>query len=198
MNHRATHLICSNAYGDKYRYALTFRLNVIRSGWVLDAWRRKDEPGFSAKDESFTAEHRLKIFEGCRVAFIGFSEQERTNMANLLRSYNGVETTIEDDDSCTHKVGSKILPDTKFEVHRTALTLQVVDDSILHHDQGTENPKYFVVKAEWFWTRIAEGYAPEDDFLYKDVRFSKYQVCSFTDVPFFSFKVHAKCKRRTS
>lgn len=166
MNHRATHLICTNAFGDKYRYALTFRLNVIRSGWVLDAWKKKDEPGFSAKEETFIAEHRLKIFEGCRIAFIGFPEQERANMANLLRSYNGVETTG-DDEMCTHKVRVEFI-DQLLRVH--VFIFQVVDDSILHHDQEIENPKYFVVKAEWFWTRIAEGYAPEDDFLYKDVR----------------------------
>lgn len=103
MNHRATHLICSNAYGEKYRYALTFRLNVVRSSWVLDAWRNKNKAGFVAKDETFTANHRLKIFEGCRVAFIGFPEHERTNMIELLRNYNGIETT-EIDESCTHKV----------------------------------------------------------------------------------------------
>lgn len=103
MNHRATHLICSNAYGDKYRYALTFRLNVVRSSWVMNAWMKRDEAGFCAKDESFTADHRLKIFEGCRVAFIGFPEHERLNMVDLLRSYNGVETS-RDDETCTHKV----------------------------------------------------------------------------------------------
>lgn len=106
MNHRATHLICSNAYGDKYRYALTFRLNVIRSSWVMDAWRRKNESGFSAKAENFTADHRLKIFEGCRIAFIGFPEHEKANMVSLLRSYNGVETAS-DDESCTHKVSRR-------------------------------------------------------------------------------------------
>lgn len=105
MNHRATHLICSNAYGEKYRYALTFRLNVIKSGWVLDAWRRKDEPGFSAKEDIFTAEHRLKIFEGCRVAFIGFNEKDHASMVNLLELYNGTETSSEDE-TCTHKVRS--------------------------------------------------------------------------------------------
>lgn len=33
-----------------------------------------------------------------------------------------------------------------------------------------EDSRCYNVKAEWFWTRIAEGYAPEDDFLYKDVK----------------------------
>lgn len=103
LNHRATHLICSNAYGEKYRYALTFRLNVVRSSWVKDAWRNKDMTDFSARDETFTANHAIKLFEGCRVAFIGFPDHERDNMIGLLRAYNGTETTS-DDESCTHKV----------------------------------------------------------------------------------------------
>jgi hypothetical protein len=48
--------------------------------------------------------------------------------------------------------------------------LQVVDENSVRYDHVNDDPKYYVVKAEWFWTRIAEGYAPEDDFLYKDVR----------------------------
>jgi protein ECT2 len=103
MNHKATHLVSSAAFGEKYRYALTFRLNVIRTSWIVDAWKNRDVPNFSAKDEAFTAEHRLKIFEGCRIAFIGFPENEKQNMVELLRSYNGVETTS-DDETCTHKV----------------------------------------------------------------------------------------------
>lgn len=103
LNHRATHLICSNAYGEKYRYALTFRLQVVRSSWVTDAWLNRNDAGFEAKNDIFTANHRLKVFEGCRVAFIGFSESEKGNMIDLLRSYNGIETAS-DDESCTHKV----------------------------------------------------------------------------------------------
>jgi len=103
LNHRATHLICTYAYGEKYRYALTFRLNVVRAKWVFDAWNHRDEENFSAKDENFSANHRIKIFEGCRVAFIGFPEQEEANMVKLLLSYNGVATTTSDE-TCTHKV----------------------------------------------------------------------------------------------
>lgn len=103
MSSKATHLICTNAYGDKYHYALTFKLNAVRSSWVMDAWRNRDELGFSANNEDFTQEHLLKTFEGCRVAFIGFPENEKANMVQLLRSYNGIETTSEDE-TCTHKV----------------------------------------------------------------------------------------------
>lgn len=107
MNHRATHLVCPSAYGDKYRYALTFRLNVVRPSWISEAWNNRHEDGFQAKNEKFSVDHRLKIFENCRVAFIGFTEPERVNMSNLLRSYNGVEVPS-DDENCTHKVSRKI------------------------------------------------------------------------------------------
>ncbi|CRK99989.1 CLUMA_CG013280, isoform B [Clunio marinus] len=178
MNHRATHLICSNAYGEKYRYALTFRLNVVRSSWVLNAWENRNEAEFSATNETFTTNHRLKIFEGCRVAFIGFPDFEKANMADLLRSYNGIETTS-DDDTCTHKV---------------------VDESTVKYDHGSEESKFFVVKAEWFWTRIAEGYAPEDDFLYKDymqsIRNEQAEKCERRDSLInYSAKTQRKRKR---
>jgi protein ECT2 len=78
----------------------------VRPTWVLDAWNRRNEIDFSTKLDSFTADHRLKIFEGCRVAFIGFPENERSNMSDLLRSYNGIETSS-DDEACTHKVSFK-------------------------------------------------------------------------------------------
>lgn len=45
----------------------------------------------------------------------------------------------------------------------------MIDEGSIRYDHGTDDVKYYIVKAEWFWTRIAEGYAPEDDFLYKDV-----------------------------
>lgn len=108
MNHRATHLVCPQAFGDKYRYALTFRLNVVRPSWITEAWNKRHEDDFHAKNEKFSIDHRLKIFENCRVVFIGFPEHERVNMSNLLRSYNGVETTS-DDETCTHKVSAIVL-----------------------------------------------------------------------------------------
>jgi hypothetical protein len=49
------------------------------------------------------------------------------------------------------------------------LYFQVVDESSARHEIVSESEKFYIVKSEWFWTRIAEGYAPEDDFLYKDV-----------------------------
>jgi hypothetical protein len=106
LNHKATHLICPQAFGEKYRYALTFRLNVMRPTWITTAWNRRHEDGFTVKNEKYCVDHRVNIFENCRVAFIGFPEHEKVNMANLLRSYNGVEVAS-DDENCTHKVSGK-------------------------------------------------------------------------------------------
>lgn len=106
MSSKATHLICTNAYGDKYRYAQTFKLKAVRSSWVMDAWRNRDESAFSAQNEDFTNLHLLKIFEGCRVSFIGFSESDKKYMVEQLRSHNGIETA-NDDETCTHKVSEK-------------------------------------------------------------------------------------------
>lgn len=53
---------------------------------------------------------------------------------------------------------------------------QVVDENSVRYGHTTDDPKYYIVKAEWFWTRIAEGYAPEDDFLYKDVRIDSREI----------------------
>lgn len=114
LNHKATHLICPQAYGEKYRYALTFRLNVMRPSWVSEAWKNRHEEGFTVRNEKFSIDHRVKIFENCRVAFIGFAEHERVNMSNLLKSYNGVETTS-DDETCTHKVSEGFVHVTIFK-----------------------------------------------------------------------------------
>lgn len=46
--------------------------------------------------------------------------------------------------------------------------LQVLGDQAKSEDHYDES-KFYILRSEWFWTRIAEGYAPEDDFLFKDV-----------------------------
>lgn len=45
--------------------------------------------------------------------------------------------------------------------------LQVLDDQI--KSGSLDDTRFYILRSEWFWTRIAEGYAPEDDFLFKDV-----------------------------
>ena len=103
MTSKVTHLICNTVGGEKYQYAMTFRLAVVRPNWVFDAWQKRCEPNFLSTNEEFTAQHRIKAFEGQRVCFFGFAPEDHTHMVNLLKSYGGIETTI-DDPECSHVV----------------------------------------------------------------------------------------------
>lgn len=105
MNTKITHLICNTAMGEKYQYAMTFRLPALRPGWVSDAWANRDQLKFNAAAESFMKTHRLRVFEGHRVCFFGFPDEEHAHMADVLRSNGGIPTTLEDPD-CTHVVSN--------------------------------------------------------------------------------------------
>lgn len=58
---------------------------------------------------------------------------------------------------CQFIVQCAIDPHIDPELTRIFQSLQVVEESSLRYDHGCEDPKYYIVKAEWFWTRIAEG-----------------------------------------
>ncbi|XP_055688265.1 protein ECT2 isoform X2 [Lutzomyia longipalpis] len=105
MNSRITHLICNNSGGEKYQYAMTFRLTVVRSDWVLAAWERRNEMDFSANEEDFSRMHRTKAFEGQRICFFGFSPDEHQHMVDVLVANGGAPANI-DDPECTHVVMS--------------------------------------------------------------------------------------------
>uniref|UniRef100_A0A182PVP0 Pebble n=1 Tax=Anopheles epiroticus TaxID=199890 RepID=A0A182PVP0_9DIPT len=103
MDTKVTHLICNSSGGEKYRYAMTFRLAIIRPNWVLEAWKNRHDPTFSATVETFTKLHRLKAFEGQKVCFFGFPEEEQQHMIDVLRTNGGIPTDLEDPE-CSHVV----------------------------------------------------------------------------------------------
>ncbi|EAL39928.3 AGAP005796-PA [Anopheles gambiae str. PEST] len=103
MDTKVTHLICNSSGGEKYRYAMTFRLAIIRPNWVLEAWKNRHDPNFSATIETFTKQHRLKAFEGQKVCFFGFPEEEQQHMIDVLRTNGGIPTDLEDPE-CSHVV----------------------------------------------------------------------------------------------
>lgn len=103
LTSNVTHLICQSAGGEKYQYAMTFRLTVVRADFVFKAWENRDTPGFSAIQEGFTADHRLKAFEGHRICFFGFNPEDKAHMAGLLKAYGGLDTEL-DDPECSHVV----------------------------------------------------------------------------------------------
>ncbi|TMW51769.1 hypothetical protein DOY81_003150 [Sarcophaga bullata] len=103
MNSKITHLISTHSGGDKYRYAKTFRLTVVRPGWVYAAWERKEEPDFKATTEEFSKDHRLRAFEGQKICFFGFPADEHEHMIDVLKSNGGIPAEL-DDPECSHVV----------------------------------------------------------------------------------------------
>ncbi|XP_046967578.1 protein ECT2 isoform X5 [Vanessa cardui] len=103
MSSKVTHLIAAAATGDKYRYASGFGLPVLARSWVDACWERRDDPACFATDDAMIKEHKLKVFAGARVCFVGFPEDETQHMAEVLAS-NGGATCALDDADCTHVV----------------------------------------------------------------------------------------------
>lgn len=48
MVSRVTHLIAHCCGGEKYQYALTFRVAIMNESWVHFAWSNRHTPFFSA------------------------------------------------------------------------------------------------------------------------------------------------------
>ncbi|CAH0722687.1 unnamed protein product, partial [Brenthis ino] len=103
MSSKVTHLIAAAATGDKYRYASGFGLPVLARSWVDACWDRRDDYQCLATDDAIIKEHKLKVFAGARVCFVGFPEDETQHMADVLAS-NGGATCPLDDSDCTHVV----------------------------------------------------------------------------------------------
>ncbi|XP_035430234.2 protein ECT2 isoform X6 [Spodoptera frugiperda] len=146
MSSKVTHLIAAAATGDKYRYASGFGLPVLARSWVDACWERRDDPACLATDDDIIKEHKLKVFAGARVCFVGFPEDETQHMAEVLAS-NGGGTCQLDDPDCTHVVVDEhnipVAPDCSTRVH--------------------------VVKAEWFWASVQNEEAQDErDYLFKD------------------------------
>ncbi|KAH8278203.1 hypothetical protein KR044_002039, partial [Drosophila immigrans] len=103
LNTKTTHLICNHSGGEKYQYAKTFRLTVVRPAWVYAAWSARDSLEFEATQDSFTKTHRLKAFEGQKVCFFGFPAEEHQHMVDVLLENGGVCAEL-DDPECSHVV----------------------------------------------------------------------------------------------
>ncbi|XP_052737136.1 protein ECT2 isoform X4 [Bicyclus anynana] len=103
MSSKVTHLIAAAATGDKYRYASGFGVPVLARSWVDACWERRDDADCFATNDSIIKEHKLKVFAGSRVCFVGFPEDETQHMAEVLASNGGAACPLDDPD-CTHVV----------------------------------------------------------------------------------------------
>ncbi|XP_046989203.1 protein ECT2 isoform X1 [Schistocerca americana] len=99
---KVTHLIANNCGGEKYRYAVTFRVPIMSDTWVYKCWEQRDNVGFSAVSDEMMC-HKMKPFVGARVCFYGFPDEERQHMTEILLQ-NGGEVTDVEDGTSTHVV----------------------------------------------------------------------------------------------
>lgn len=146
MNYQVTHLIANCVSGEKYNYASAFRVPVLTKEFVLNAWERRYDPGFKANDPSFLNLYKLKLFQGAKVNFFGFSEEDEEEVKELLISNGGKLSFSSDEPLTTHVV---------------------VDDSKVTCMPNVPCTSTFVVKARWFWMSIQNSEcADESKFLF--------------------------------
>ncbi|XP_046622512.1 protein ECT2 isoform X3 [Neodiprion virginianus] len=103
MGNKVTHLIANCCGGDKYRYAITFRIPIMSSDWVLELWNARDDVASSSSNDKLIADYKLKPFFGAKVCFFGFPDDEKTHMYEVLQQQGGEPAEI-DDPNCTHVV----------------------------------------------------------------------------------------------
>ncbi|RZF33057.1 hypothetical protein LSTR_LSTR007973 [Laodelphax striatellus] len=142
-----THLVANKCGGERYQYAMTFRVPVMAASWIHNAWAMRPQVGFSAIEPQIISENKLKIFQGARVCFLGFSEDEHRHVVNVLLENGGV-LTDQEDPLCTHLV---------------------VDESVVSSTPSQVPSSAIVVKAEWFWASVQnEGCVDEKEHLFED------------------------------
>nr|XP_018899636.1 PREDICTED: protein ECT2-like isoform X2 [Bemisia tabaci] len=147
MVSRVTHLIAHCCGGEKYQYALTFRVAIMNESWVHFAWSNRHTPFFSATAPEIVNEHKLQVFSGARICFVGFPEEEKNHMIEILEQ-NGGEPTDLNDSNCTHIV---------------------VDESRMDCLPPAASFRVHIVKAEWFWASVQnEGCVDEKEYLLED------------------------------
>ncbi|XP_044266147.1 protein ECT2 isoform X4 [Tribolium madens] len=147
ISEKVTHLIANICNGEKYRYAAVFRVPVMNPEWVYASWKKRHDINFSATVDAFVTEFKLKPFHGAKVCFVGFAEDEKKHMTDILLSNGGTVTSL-DDPQCSHVV---------------------VDESSVAERPETTSPKVFLVKAEWFWTSVQKEIClDEKEYLYDD------------------------------
>ncbi|XP_043209980.1 protein ECT2-like isoform X9 [Amphibalanus amphitrite] len=141
-----THVVANACSGDKYRYAVTFGLPVLRDTWIETVWQRREELGLIATHRDIMAPHRVRPFFGARVRLLGFSSEEREHMAEVLVD-NGGQLASEEPgaEPCTHLV---------------------VDDSTVQELPEPPPDRAHLVKAEWFWACIQMD-AAADESMYR-------------------------------
>uniref|UniRef100_A0A8C0JV18 Epithelial cell transforming 2 n=1 Tax=Canis lupus dingo TaxID=286419 RepID=A0A8C0JV18_CANLU len=126
--------------------AVSLGTPIMKSEWIYKAWERRNEQDFSASVDDFKNEFKVPPFQDCILSFLGFSDEEKTNMEEMTKMQGGNCLPV-GDERCTHLV---------------------VEENIVKELPFEPSKKLYVVKQEWFWGSIQmDARAGETMYLYE-------------------------------
>ncbi|XP_053094343.1 protein ECT2 isoform X1 [Pangasianodon hypophthalmus] len=129
---KVTHLIAHSTHGEKYRLAVCMGTPILTPDWIHKAWEHKDNINFHAGDEEFRMAFKVPPFQDCVLSFLGFSEEEKSNMEERTLKHGGHFLEV-GDEKCTHLV---------------------VEENSIKELPFVPSKRLYVVKQEWFWGSI--------------------------------------------
>ncbi|XP_026852745.2 protein ECT2 isoform X1 [Electrophorus electricus] len=129
---KVTHLVAQSTHGEKYRLAVCMGTPILTPDWIRESWEHRNDIHFHAGDENFRTAFKVPPFQDCVLSFLGFSDEEKTNME---------ERTL--------KHGGRFL-----EVGHEKCTHLVVEENSVKELPFDPSKKLHVVKQEWFWGSI--------------------------------------------
>ncbi|KAL2804696.1 protein ECT2 isoform c, partial [Daubentonia madagascariensis] len=146
FNSKVTHLVANCTQGEKFRVAVSLGTPIMKPEWIYKAWERRNEQDFCAAVDDFKNEFKVPPFQDCVLSFLGFSDEEKTNMEEMTEMQGGNYLPV-GDERCTHLI---------------------VEENIVKELPFEPSKKLYVVKQEWFWGSIQmDARAGETMYLYE-------------------------------
>ncbi|KAM5334637.1 protein ECT2 isoform 7-T8 [Glossophaga mutica] len=146
FNSKVTHLVANCTQGEKFRIAVSLGTPIMKPEWIYKAWERRNEQDFCASVDDFRNVFKVPPFQDCILSFLGFSDEEKTNMEEMTEMQGGSYLPV-GDERCTHLI---------------------VEENIVKELPFEPSKKLYVVKQEWFWGSIQmDARAGETMYLYE-------------------------------
>ncbi|XP_038858500.1 protein ECT2 isoform X4 [Salvelinus namaycush] len=143
---KVTHLIAYSTHGEKYKLAVCMGTPILTPTWIHKAWEHRDDVNFHAGDEEFRTEFKVPPFQDCVLSFLGFSDEDKTNMEERTVKHGGSYLEV-GDEKCTH---------------------MVVEENSVKELPFVPSKRLYVVKQEWFWGSIQmDARAGESMYFYE-------------------------------
>ncbi|KAM9480434.1 protein ECT2 isoform 6-T7 [Salvelinus alpinus] len=143
---KVTHLIAYSTHGEKYKLAVCMGTPILTPTWIHKAWEHRDDVKFHAGDEEFRTEFKVPPFQDCVLSFLGFSDEDKTNMEERTVKHGGSYLEV-GDEKCTH---------------------MVVEENSVMELPFVPSKRLYVVKQEWFWGSIQmDARAGESMYFYE-------------------------------